>query len=1107
MSKELAIKLRDTLVSSWVYGTEGPSRRAHVLASNADGDLALFFTARRIVVLLVPLEPVPDWDTISTIEYRIRSLLAPAEGLFLAGARNVIHLVFLGGDARVRSWIQQVEFRSGSLKRAVAFHHVSVEGDELEVWDASVPLPWLDTTLKRIPDFTRRDAAPLSRQQLEALLSEARVVVLENRAWGKVMRRPAIATKVIMAVVVAVFVLQFYWSRGHPDGMAILWMMGACSGDLVAEGEIWRLLASAFLHGGYLHLVLNLSVLFQLGPFLERVLGTRRFVVLYGLSALGGSFAVQLAQPSGAAVGASTALCGLIAAMAVMAWRNSELFASNMVSTLRRDLLITLVLIAAISLVPGISLAGHLGGALAGAALTGTGLLVHGVPTVRRRRTDPTTGYRAAAYDGHAPPNTHLAHRPGRNEVGSAWSLLVTVSAAMVGLAMTGSLIAGFVSTKPWELRHPPTLKRVPVAHLPLSLEIPSRLAAKVAVRLDLPETATLGRLGSDPLFINVGVEPLRAFVRSDDIPALVDQYARSLELENLTKGRTQDGWPLTTGIRKSGEALVATVSFVANDEYLVMVSVLRFTGLPDAWVDIADTIPTTVRIERQRPVRLQDVPADATWEQLESVAVAAYANGSREVAEIVLERMTARHPDDSAVWLMLGKTYSAAQRFEEAAGAFTTASKLDPGLPDAYQGLGDALARLDRLPEAAEALRRRVELEPSNPSALTSLARVLIKSNAFESAIQYLEKARELDSNDTVATYLLGDALLGDGRNDEAIALFRQTLERADHPSLKNDIAYALAERRVALDWAQELAQESIEETRTDLEAVTTETITWPDILLTSALGHVWDTLATIYLRQGNLDQAGPYLQAAWSVSRIGEVALHLGELWEQKGDQDLAATWYARAATFPAEARAGRDNLARLLGDDAAVERALAGVSVERWPILVGPFFPSSGVDTSRSSNAEDSTSGRDAETDNVADGTSGGTPGSPAAPPPASRETPVYVLVSPAASRPIRMPPGDATGFVVLPPSVSGVRRSGTGKVSDRVKTALEALPPPVVFPTLEPVHLVMPARVLCDSSPVECRVLYLSPEDTPPGWGMSGDAIRSSTATHTLPTDAR
>jgi membrane associated rhomboid family serine protease len=139
---------------------------------------------------------------------------------------------------------------------------------------------------------------------------------------------------------------------------------------LVDLGQWWRLITAAFLHIGPLHLVLNMLALLVFGSELERQLGRWRFRALYLLSVLGGAAAIQLfGNPAGAVAGASTAIYGLLGGLGVvMLVRRQDI----------RGLLTLLAINVVISFLPGVSLLGHLGGLIAGAATAGVMLLTRG---------------------------------------------------------------------------------------------------------------------------------------------------------------------------------------------------------------------------------------------------------------------------------------------------------------------------------------------------------------------------------------------------------------------------------------------------------------------------------------------------------------------------------------------------------------------------------------------------------------------------------------------------------------------------------------------------------------------------------------------------------
>jgi membrane associated rhomboid family serine protease len=136
---------------------------------------------------------------------------------------------------------------------------------------------------------------------------------------------------------------------------------GAMVGAAVASGEYWRLLTSAFLHAGPLHLLLNMYALYLFGPVAERALGTTRFILTYLTMALSGSVAVYwFAHPHQATVGASGAIFGLFGLVLVLMIKAGQDV---------RTLMVLLVINGIFSLSPGISWQAHLGGFLAGLIL------------------------------------------------------------------------------------------------------------------------------------------------------------------------------------------------------------------------------------------------------------------------------------------------------------------------------------------------------------------------------------------------------------------------------------------------------------------------------------------------------------------------------------------------------------------------------------------------------------------------------------------------------------------------------------------------------------------------------------------------------------------
>jgi len=135
----------------------------------------------------------------------------------------------------------------------------------------------------------------------------------------------------------------------------------------VDAGEYYRLVTSAFLHSGILHLGFNMFVIWYLGNIIELGLGRARFLTLFVVSMLGGSFgALLLTPPNVLTVGASGAAFGLMGA-SVIALRgaSSSIWRTPVAGLLLVNVAFTL-LSPLISLFPRISVGGHFGGLAAG---------------------------------------------------------------------------------------------------------------------------------------------------------------------------------------------------------------------------------------------------------------------------------------------------------------------------------------------------------------------------------------------------------------------------------------------------------------------------------------------------------------------------------------------------------------------------------------------------------------------------------------------------------------------------------------------------------------------------------------------------------------------
>ena len=211
------------------------------------------------------------------------------------------------------------------------------------------------------PDCQRPAAVGLLCVDCERELSRQQAAAQPRNAMGGgVGRRQPVVTYAVMGLSVLFYVGQML----VPSLMYQLLMFVPFRAIVMP----WTFLSSGFLHGGILHLLLNMYALWIVGQHLERTMGHARFAGVYLASVLGGHTAVYLiADPLSSAwvsgtVGASGGVFGLFAAVFIVNRRMGA-------QTAQIAVLIGLNLVITFT-IPNISWQGHLGGLVMGAMLT-----------------------------------------------------------------------------------------------------------------------------------------------------------------------------------------------------------------------------------------------------------------------------------------------------------------------------------------------------------------------------------------------------------------------------------------------------------------------------------------------------------------------------------------------------------------------------------------------------------------------------------------------------------------------------------------------------------------------------------------------------------------
>jgi rhomboid protease GluP len=193
-------------------------------------------------------------------------------------------------------------------------------------------------------------------------------------------------TKILISINVIIFVLmyvpffnlyEFIYVNFVSSGIMEVRYMGIntiSSTTIFENGNFYRLLTANFLHGGPTHLIMNMMGLYILGEPTESMIGKKKFILMYIVSALCTTllcafiniwFNPNIFEP---VIGASGAVLGIGGCLAGMALYRKFFKIHHIFEIDYQPLLVMLGLNIALGLVPGISFAGHLGGILGGCA-------------------------------------------------------------------------------------------------------------------------------------------------------------------------------------------------------------------------------------------------------------------------------------------------------------------------------------------------------------------------------------------------------------------------------------------------------------------------------------------------------------------------------------------------------------------------------------------------------------------------------------------------------------------------------------------------------------------------------------------------------------------
>lgn len=559
----------DLFDSSSPRDVAATSRRDRLLIRLLDGDPSALLLQRdeEIARVLGQAEPflvvilsAPEGTSLDALRLALKHHVKIAQ----QGSPPTHFVVVGGGSATAAAIVEEVPFLQHVR---MGFHHLPDHGGLVLV--KGKPLPILERAAARVDEAAPDGEARLAEaeEKGQKVIEQESTVLARLGGGGRI-------TTILAVACVALLGVSYAWGSDVHD--SVLQRMGANIGADVRAGEVYRLFASAFLHANIVHLGFNMLALWSLGPFLESLLGRRRYLVLYAASALGGALASTTLGGDRWSVGASGAIFGLMAAGISLSFRPKGLLPPLMVAGMRRRALMPLVINLAYSLQPGVDLLAHVGGGVVGGLLVAT-VLTDGLVPVEER---------AATGEAERKP-----------------SALYAAAAWILSAAMALSVVVAFVAGRPWQINEPPRLQRTTVGATGVSLELPTAVLEDVERSGEKTvDVFTYGKLGRTTMVFEVIHNRFPEEVPSGDVDALLEQERK--ELDDHSPSGAKSAGPaqtITLGARKALwirhelNGVQLETYLVVFGDHEVLVRSYALPSRPASWRGIERKVAETV--------------------------------------------------------------------------------------------------------------------------------------------------------------------------------------------------------------------------------------------------------------------------------------------------------------------------------------------------------------------------------------------------------------------------------------------------------------------------------------------------------------------------------
>lgn len=210
-------------------------------------------------------------------------------------------------------------------------------------------------------EVVKCDDSCIPLRQIFESITQRNVNTIENKKEDYFKYK--IFTLILMGINLGIFLLTAFESGDILDiDSRVLLKYGAKVNILIEQGQVWRLLTCAFLHGGLIHILCNMYSLYIIGPEIQQIYGTTRYLIIYAFSCLLSSLMSYFMSPY-LSVGASGGIFGLMGALLAFAIIERHRIQKKYISSLLQIIAINLFIGLSVENIDNFA---HLGGLIGG---------------------------------------------------------------------------------------------------------------------------------------------------------------------------------------------------------------------------------------------------------------------------------------------------------------------------------------------------------------------------------------------------------------------------------------------------------------------------------------------------------------------------------------------------------------------------------------------------------------------------------------------------------------------------------------------------------------------------------------------------------------------